>query len=67
MQSWRCNACIGINAEVHPDAVERLLHGNGDAQLSRTRRAVEDYDLAGFHALFSSQQKSPVAGVMQFT
>ena len=36
----------GVDAEVHPRAVEGLLDGGGDAGLTRARRAVEDDDLA---------------------
>src|SRR6187455_3007669 len=38
---------VGVDSKIHPDAVEGLLDSLRDAGFSRTRRAVQDYDVPG--------------------
>ena len=53
---------VDVDAEIHPDAFEILLDGLDNARFSRSRRAVQDDDLAAHPSPRRSQQKSPVSG-----
>ena len=44
-------ADMGIDAKVHPRAVEAVLDRRRDARLPRSRRAVQEHDLPGSHGV----------------
>jgi hypothetical protein len=58
----RCDLGIGVDTEIHPDAIETLLNGSRNARLPRSGRAVQDDDLASFRHPCSPMKKAPSPG-----